>query len=111
LEHVPAPKYAIQFGERVLRPGGLFVAFTPNGSEACRENHPRDYDHSWGRLHPLYLNAEFYAKYFSDRPYLLISAEYGTQYDLPTIARWDRKTQCIEDISGRELLIVSVLQN
>ncbi len=36
LEHVPAPKVAFELAERVLKPGGLFIAFVPNGSEASR---------------------------------------------------------------------------
>lgn len=108
LEHVPAPRLAFDFARRVLRPGGLFVAFTPNGSEDCRRKHPADYDHSWGRLHPLYLNAEFYAKHFGQQPFLLTSAEYGEKYPLEQIANWSQQTQMIADVSKRELLVVVV---
>jgi SAM-dependent methyltransferase len=107
LEHVPAPKFALDFGSRVLRSGGLFVALTPNGSDACRRSHPSEYDHSWGRLHPLYLNAEFYTRCLQDRPYLLISSEYGEQYDLSALSSWDQGSQYLGDVSKRELLVVA----
>jgi 2-polyprenyl-3-methyl-5-hydroxy-6-metoxy-1,4-benzoquinol methylase len=107
LEHVPAPRIALDFGKRVLRPGGWFVALTPNGSDACRKRHPREYNHSWGRLHPLYLNAEFYERYLADYPFLLLSSEYGEQYDLESIAAWDKNSQYLGDVSKRELLLVA----
>jgi ubiquinone/menaquinone biosynthesis C-methylase UbiE len=106
LEHVSAPKIAFAFGKRVLRSGGLFVAFTPNGSEACRQAQPDWYDHSWGRLHPLYLNAEFYASVLQDQPYFMTSSEYGEPYDLKEITSWDQTSQIQGNLSKRELLLV-----
>lgn len=106
LEHVPAPRTAFELADRVLKPDGLFVAFTPNGSEESRAAYPEDYDHSWGRLHPLYINAEFLRSHFTGVPWLLTSTNYGKQYDLRIIQEWDRKSQLLHDVSGRELLMV-----
>lgn len=108
LEHVPAPRIAFDLATRVLKPGGLFVAFTPNGSEASHLRHPEDYDHSWGRLHPLYLNSEFYQQCLSDRHILLASANYGSSYPLDEIRGWDRQSNLELDVSGRELLLAAV---
>lgn len=106
LEHVPAPREAFQLASRILRPGGLFVAFTPNGSEACRQAHQAEFDHSWGRLHPLYINAEYLQQHFQDVPWLLTSSGYGQPYDLGVLSSWNNESQQVHDVSGRELLMV-----
>lgn len=106
LEHVPAPRIAFDLARRVLKPGGLFVAFTPNGSDASRQSYPDNYDHSWGRLHPLYLNAEFYQDALKEQPILLSSSNYGEPYNLDELSDWDHSTNRVLDVSGRELLLV-----
>jgi hypothetical protein len=63
IEHVPMPAKIFQYARKLLRTGGLFLAFTPNGSETHRIK-SRDWMRSWGQVHPnlideLFLNASF----------------------------------------------------
>ena len=106
LEHVPSPQIAFDLAKSVLKPGGLFVAFTPNGSDASRVSYPDNYNHSWGRLHPLYLNAEFYQQHFKSHSWLLTSANYGEPYKLDVLRSWHGNSQLLDDVSGRELLAI-----
>jgi hypothetical protein len=55
----------------------------------------------------LFLNAEFYTRCLQDRPYLLISSEYGEQFDLKALAAWDQSSKYLGDVSKRELLVVA----
>ena len=41
IEHVPSPSAMIALGMRLLKPGGLFVCFCPNGSLTFRQRAPR----------------------------------------------------------------------
>jgi len=40
MEHVPSVQETIHYAKSMLKPGGLFVAFTPNGSEEFRQGYP-----------------------------------------------------------------------
>lgn len=108
MEHLPSPGLAFELAQRVLKPGGLFMAFTPNGSEACRQADEDLYDSSWGRLHPLYLDDGFYRAQFHERPFLLCSAHYGEKYPLEVLRSWDRRQRVALDLSRRELLFATV---
>lgn len=55
LEHVPSPTKIIELARRVLKPGGLFVAFFPNGSEPFRRVSPA-WSKLWGEVHPNFLD-------------------------------------------------------
>ena len=43
LEHVPSPSDAVATARRLLKPGGLFLAITPNGSLAYRHAAPESW--------------------------------------------------------------------
>jgi SAM-dependent methyltransferase len=63
IEHVPTPSKIFECARRLLRTGGLFLAFTPNGSETYRIR-SRNWMTSWGQVHPnlideVFLNAGF----------------------------------------------------
>jgi glycosyltransferase involved in cell wall biosynthesis len=63
IEHVPMPSKIFEYARRLLRAGGLFLAFAPNGSETYRLR-SRDWMRSWGQVHPnlideVFLNASF----------------------------------------------------
>jgi 2-polyprenyl-3-methyl-5-hydroxy-6-metoxy-1,4-benzoquinol methylase len=104
LEHVPSVEESIALGFSLLRPGGYFVAFTPNGSTACRAANPGSWQNAWGMKHPNYLDEVFYKKAFGSRPYYLASHPY----DLDELAAWIRNTgQQVGDMSGRELLAIA----
>jgi len=105
LEHLPSPTDALQYARQVLRPGGLFVAFTPNGSVACLNRDPSTYHRRWGMVHPCYLDEEYYRTMFSDRPKLLAS----NPYDDRELSAWDRQCDKTLDLSGSELLFVAAV--
>lgn len=64
LEHVPAPGKAIEFAWRCLKPGGLFVAFVPNGNMAYRKFSPESWQAMWGDVHPNFLDSDFFDQQF-----------------------------------------------
>lgn len=102
LEHVPSIRDAIDFAMSILRPGGLFVAFTPNGSSAFREQSPSNWQKLWGLVHPNFLDEEYYRRQFSDQAYLLAS----DPYDLEAIGAWGarRDEQRVLQLAGEELM-------
>ena len=64
IEHVPSPQQVFDQALRLLRPGGLFVSFTPNGSEACRAVNV-SWSSVWGEVHPNYIDDVFLDRSFS----------------------------------------------
>ena len=109
LEHLSSPLTAFEVAMRWLRPGGMIVALTPNGSEACRQANPDLYRTSWGRLHPLYLDDAFYLRHFRDHPIMLSSSPYFSPYPLHDIQRWNKQTRLVLDLAQRELLVAILL--
>lgn len=96
IEHVPSVSAMIDLGMRLLKPGGLFVAFTPNGSMAFRELKPSDWHLMWGLAHPQLLDVEYVTRAFAGKPLLLSSAplhlpEHGHPVD--DIAAWQRNVE------------------
>lgn len=106
LEHVPSPAAAIAAAERYLRPGGLFIAFTPNGSTPFRAADEAAWTTSWGRVHPNLLDDEYYRTIFHDRPYFISSSPFDHQ----ALRRWaaaDAPGQVTGNLDGGELLVVA----
>lgn len=68
LEHVPSTLAVFDLAKRILRPGGLFVAFTPNGSDVFRQVDPNTWHGFWGRIHPNFLDDQHYEACFSSVP-------------------------------------------
>lgn len=64
LEHVPSPLTTFQYARDKLKDGGLFMAFTPNGSVPHRERDSVAWSRLWGLVHPNFLDSEFYQKHF-----------------------------------------------
>jgi hypothetical protein len=52
---------------RLLKPGSIFVSFTPNGSAAFREASP-DWSKLWGDVHPNFLDDVFLDRSFRRSP-------------------------------------------
>ena len=105
LEHVLAVKDVISLAMKLLKPGGWFVAFTPNGSDVYRKAHPWQWQRSWGLVHPNLIDEEYYRFIFNDMSFLVASSPY----DYDAIKEW----VCVEDLkikqkvltlSGKELL-------
>jgi 2-polyprenyl-3-methyl-5-hydroxy-6-metoxy-1,4-benzoquinol methylase len=106
LEHVPSVSEAIGMARGLLRPGGLFVAFTPNGSYEFRMKNPEAWLHLWGSVHPNFLDSEFYRKAFAEDCLLMAS----NPYDLAEISRWKSGHSNRElSLEGDELLVAARL--
>jgi len=67
LEHVPSPAQSFNYAMRLLKQGGLFVSFTPNGSEANRAAEPNWSKH-WGEVHPNFIDDIFLDSSFKLSP-------------------------------------------
>ena len=65
LEHVPDLKFVFELAFKKLKPGGLFIAVTPNGSKPFRKKQPTDFHHLWGQFHPILLSDDFIKSNFS----------------------------------------------
>jgi cyclopropane fatty-acyl-phospholipid synthase-like methyltransferase len=104
LEHLLAPQSVFQLARRLVKPGGLFIAFTPNGSEDRLRSDPKHYHRNWGAIHPLFFNDAFYSHIFKDRPHLIAS----NPYDISRIQSWNRSGAKTLDLTGSELLAAAV---
>jgi hypothetical protein len=78
---------------------------TPNGSGEFRDKDPGAFKQLWGRVHPNYLNEEFYRDAFRSKPLLLASSPY----DLERIKAWRKDSTLQLSLAGSELLAVAVL--
>lgn len=105
LEHVPSVQESTAFGFSILKPGGLFVAVTPNGSADYRKKSPGAWHKLWGSVHPNFLDGDFYQSFFADTPCFLASNPYPMQ----EIEIWginQRERHIADQLSGDELLVI-----
>lgn len=105
LEHVPSVKESIEYGMSMLKPNGLFVAFTPNGSEDYKRKNTESWSKLWGMVHPNFLDKTFYEHTFAGKSPMIAS----NPYQLAEITRWAKggkydKSQLRTD--GIELLVL-----
>jgi 2-polyprenyl-3-methyl-5-hydroxy-6-metoxy-1,4-benzoquinol methylase len=100
LEHVPRPSEVLQLLPKLLKPGGIFVALTPNGCRESMTKDPARYHRGWGQVHPFYIDREFYHLAFPRQTKLLAS----WPYDLAALGQWHPDRDCFLDLSGWELL-------
>ena len=106
LEHVPSVKESIEFGMRILKPGGLFVAFTPNGSLDFRKKKRKVWDSLWGSVHPNFLDCDYYTSAFMGK-HLFLSGR--RPYSIEAIQNWRESTDIGEtmlELDGKELLVL-----
>ena len=106
LEHVPSVQETITFGMNLLRPGGLFIALTPNGSQDRRAANPESWEKSWGFVHPNLLDDQYYQHTFDKHAYMLTSPPYSVD----AISNWSKgnNPSAMEhpDRVGPELLLL-----
>ena len=72
LEHLPNINQTIEFGFRILKKDGLFIAFTPNGSKEHKKIN-KNWDKLWGLNHPNFLDEIFYKKIFENKTIFITS--------------------------------------
>lgn len=95
MEHTPNPKESIDEQLALVRPGGLVVAHTPNGSAAHREAAVKSFNRLWGLAHPVLLTKEFVQHVAGPRPYLITSDDRPEM-----VSQWDGQSQMVGDLSG-----------
>jgi 2-polyprenyl-3-methyl-5-hydroxy-6-metoxy-1,4-benzoquinol methylase len=103
IEHHPDIAAMIELGKSLLKKGGYFVAICPNGSMPYRHKNKDAFHHCWGKVHPNYLNVDFYKYVFGDHPYHISSSPIVKENIHPL--RDNEKI--IDDLSGEELLIIA----
>jgi hypothetical protein len=103
LEHISALKELIRFAVNLLKSGGVFLAFTPNGCQERTSLHVNreEYRHIWGLVHPVLLDEESYRYAFAGQPTLLCSSPY----DIEGIRTWSRNSDLILSLKGDELAV------
>jgi SAM-dependent methyltransferase len=67
LEHVPSPSAVVVAAAKLLRPGGIFLAFVPNGTDQHKKTNP-DWSKAWGEVHPNFIDDIFLDRQFADWP-------------------------------------------
>jgi len=103
LEHVPNPLATLRAMLQWVRPGGMVVAQTPNGSREFRAADPTAFHRLWGRAHPFLLTGEFINRNFATLPC------YVSCNDRPdSVQAWDQSSRRIAELSGSNLFIVLV---
>ena len=94
IEHVPSPADMMELGMRLLKPGGLFVCFCPNGSLTFRQCAPRDWHLMWGQSHPQLVDELFLQQAFPQQPLLMHSApllHWDNPEHLQAVNDWHRQ--------------------
>lgn len=101
LEHVPNPKEILIQQMAWLKPGGMLVAHTPNGSLQHRLSNKKGFHKSWGLVHPVLLTDEFIQNLFASES-LYISSD-----DRPeSICQWGGDTRVVDDCDADGLFFV-----
>jgi len=100
IEHVPSVEEMFMLGERALKPGGLFVAFTPNGSMERRRRDPEGWHRNWGGVHPQMIDDQFLMHAGSRRTFVAAS----NPYPLEALGVWNG-SQTVYSMEGDELML------
>lgn len=102
LEHVPNVLEILRSFVKWLKPGGMMVLITPNGSTARKGKNLTSWHKSWGAVHPSLIDDKFYKTYFKNNGYLITSE----LTNLDVFSEWtiNRSDKTIGDLSKYELL-------
>lgn len=103
IEHVPSVSEMVDIGRGLLKKGGYFIAICPNGSPEFRQKSERDFHLAWGKVHPNYLNAKFFANTFKNNPHYIATSPF----DLETIRNWDQRSQVVGNLEGGEIFVIA----
>jgi 2-polyprenyl-3-methyl-5-hydroxy-6-metoxy-1,4-benzoquinol methylase len=94
LEHVPNPMETLHGMLNLVKPGGLVIGMTPNGSRSFRELDLRLFNNLWGQSHPVLLTEVFVQGVAGSNAHLI------TSHDRPEeLATWDRQSSEVRDVS------------
>jgi 2-polyprenyl-3-methyl-5-hydroxy-6-metoxy-1,4-benzoquinol methylase len=105
LEHVPNPLQTLNKMLTWVKPGGMVVAQTPNGSRDFRAASPGAFHRLWGRVHPFLLTAEFVKRNFGHLPGYVSSNDR-----LEELHNWNRRCRSVGALNGSNLCLVLVSQ-
>ena len=91
LEHVPSPTQTLNYALRLLKRGGLFVSFTPNGSESHRAA-SHGWRKLWGEVHPNFIDDKFLDSSFKISPRVVGSSPVSNASlpERPELKRLDK---------------------
>lgn len=103
IEHVPVVSKMLELAADLTHPEGFVVTLCPNGSREYRQKDPAGFHLAWGQVHPNYLNANFFKKYFTEKPLFITT----TPFDWESLKNWNQQSQFIGDLSGSELLTIA----
>jgi SAM-dependent methyltransferase len=81
LEHVPRPSAIIRSAFSLLKKGGIFISFMPNGSASHRGTNSR-WNSLWGQVHPNLIDEVFLNIQLSSYPRLIGSHIDGLSGEL-----------------------------
>ena len=102
LEHLPDLNYILGLAFKVIKKGGYFLSFTPNGSFFHKRKN-KDWNKLWGIVHPNFLNENFYKNYFKNYKYYISSTPYKNNSIKKFI---NGNENFCDDLEGDELLII-----
>jgi len=103
IEHHPDIAAMVKLAESLLTDGGYFIAFCPNGSLPFREKNPETFHRFWGKVHPNFLNGDFYTYVFQNRPHYIASSPIIME-DIHPLQMGESVTG---DLSGEELMVIA----
>lgn len=101
LEHVPSPAKSFGYALQLLKPDGLFVSFTPNGSYAHRAVSPM-WSKLWGEVHPNFIDDIFFDHSFKLSPRAIGSSPV-TNITIPQQVQLKQ----LNELDGGELFFVA----
>lgn len=106
VEHVPSVAEMFELASRVVRPGGLILTLTPNGTDVYRSTNFDSWHSLWGNVHPQLLDDCFADSMSDGRPYLITS----TPADLDAVRGWNRKSSLKLDLTNPEFVYAVIQQ-
>ena len=105
LEHIPTVSSTLKVLMDCVKPGGLVIAFTPNGSLGRASKLGSEFHTVWGQVHPVLPDEQYYRNAAGDHPLLLATSPYP----LELMKSWDHQSPASGSLLGEELL--AVIQN
>jgi 2-polyprenyl-3-methyl-5-hydroxy-6-metoxy-1,4-benzoquinol methylase len=105
IEHHPSISDMLKLAKRKLKKSGYFIAISPNGSKQYRQKDPEGFHRAWGKVHPNYLNADFYQTIFKDVPFYIGSSPFN----YGAIRSFNLNDQVVDDLASEELIVIAKL--